>query len=325
MKYPKNFLIAFFTICFLSGFSQEKILQITVQDSLTNKTLPLAKIFSLPDYKYIGVTDSNGYLELKFVEQIDSIFTSAIGYKSRITKIVGEKKITIKLIEIGSEFELNEIVVSGFGSSKSEWIGASLIYNFGDNNEISDNIAGGAKVRLNSAIFSQSINWFDLNIIGNIGNFISSTDSLNRSSLTTIAQSEQGLIVGIEPLFTLKDKIEFTWRAWITLNYKFNDYKKTIDDKIDNIGLHQGRFTIGTEFDFIRFENNRRMHLALEGVYTIFDENKYENIFAENRKKLLSASISFILPLQGNLGLAIGETFSQGSKPTFSAGIIIAR
>jgi len=321
-------LILLFLLCFFNtSLAQEEIFKITVIDIDTNKPIANCAILEHESEKLIGLTNDKGILKFSSNVSLDNVIIKT-NKEAQIVNLVGnEMTFVIHNTDSTNKDEAEDIQRFHSGSSSNEWIGASIAYNIGEESNDANNFIGSTKVKLNTALLSDKYKHFDLNIIGNIGNFINSGDTINTSGLTAIAQSTQGISVGIEPLVTLKNTKDgnFTWRAWTTFNYKFNSYKKNVSDEdIENVPLHQGRFTIGTEIDFIKFEGKRRMHMGIEGAYTVFNASDYETIFLENKSNLLSASISFIMPLTGRFGLSISETFTEGKKPIFTAGFIIA-
>lgn len=208
-------------------------------------------------------------------------------------------------------------------TSESSWIGAQLFYNFDGTNL--DNVVGAAKVKLNTAKNTRAR--FKLNIIGNIAKFSSALDKENLSTdLRELSQSEQGFIVGFEPIFTLIKKTEGTkakLNLYGNLAYKVNNFQNINEEK-ENGTLSQARFLAGVEFEGVEFsDGNGTLYASIEAGGNFFDSNQYVKIFNEKKSSLLFVESTFIMPISGKFGLMFKYTITQYSTPAFGSGIII--
>jgi hypothetical protein len=206
-------------------------------------------------------------------------------------------------------------------STESSWIGAQLFYNFDGSNL--DNVVGAAKVKLNTAKYSTTR--FKLNIIGNIAKFSSALDKEKLSTdLREISQSEQGLIVGFEPIYKLlKNSPATKLNLYGNLAYKINNFQNVNEDN-ESGSLSQARFLAGIEFEGLQFEDgNGMVYFSLELGGSFFDKNQYKKIFNEEKSSLKFIESTFIMPISGKFGLMLKYTITQYSTPAFGSGIVI--
>lgn len=205
----------------------------------------------------------------------------------------------------------------------STWVGATLFYNFGGGNS-ADNVIGSAKVLLQTTNQFNGTK-FGLNIIGNIAKVTSDggTDQLKQSVLA-ISQSSQGLSAGFEGTYDLvNNKVDCFLTLYSDLLYKFNDFTNVGDSKTD-IGLSQGRFSVGIQYEGIPFgEQNDLIHFGIEGGINFFDSNNYAKVFNNKNSSLANLEATFIFPIATRMGILLNQTFTQRSSPVFSAGIVI--
>ena len=207
-------------------------------------------------------------------------------------------------------------------NSASTWIGSQLFYNL-DGSTL-DNVVGAAKIKINTVKRLENSN-FNLNVIGNISKFSGAVDRENIDrDLREISQSEQGLAIGLEPLYKIIDLNEIKLQAYGGLMYKLNHFQN-INAEGDDVGLSQGRFSLGLQIEALQFsDGGGLLHLSIEGGSSIFvDQDKYAQVFNENRSSLAFVESTFILPLFGQFGLLAKYVITEDIKPVFGAGIII--
>jgi hypothetical protein len=248
----------------------------------------------------------------------ERIIFSYVGFQATQIIVGVEKTVNVTLLK--SDDHTNAVIVAG--SSANSWTGATLFYNF-DGADL-DNVVGAAKVKFNTA--KGNSKWIKLNVIGNISKFTSSVSTTDSSKdLRQIAQSAQGLSVGLEPLVSLYHSQSVDVRSWVTANYKINSFQN-VGPTEKSVGLSQGRFTVGAEFEGIEFvDGGKRLSLAVEGSATTFlNKQGYTDVFGTKAKPLYALEWSFVLPLFGNFGLLVGQTIAKGVEPAFSAGMVIA-
>lgn len=318
------FVLAFFVSSF--SFSQT-IYKGKVLDSKTKEPIEDAIIKLMIDGQDTGdttLTDLSGnfFFELKLAKDSNisfEIFAPAYEISRYIIASNNTDDIIFYLDYVG----LEELLVSGMAiSSASSWVGATLAYNFDGNS--SENVIGAAKVNINTV--KRFTGAFRLNVIGNIAKFtgIVEQDELDRG-IRDLVQSSQGFSAGLEPLYTVKNDIDFTARVWGNLNYKLNQIQDVEVDLVkENVTLHQFRLAVGGEIEALEMTNGgRRMHFGLELSMTFFDEAKYQMVFNDTKSSLFAIEWSYILPLTGDLGLIVGQVISPSIKSALNVGIII--
>ncbi|MDQ1088582.1 carboxypeptidase-like regulatory domain-containing protein [Siphonobacter sp. SORGH_AS_1065] len=273
--------------------------------------------------KISTVTDALGNFKIK-ASIGDTLEFQFIGFSPTYRVIGRQDSYEINLTS--SNYKLYEVMgVAAATSTESQWVGANLFYNFDGSNL--DNVVGGAKVQLSTA--KNLTGAFRFYVVGNIGKFSSGVDKADlEKNIKDIVQSEQGLSVGLCPLYRIMDKPNLKIRTWSTINYKLNSFNNIEDGQGNktSIALNQGRLTLGGEIEAIEFiDNENKMHLGIEGSYTFFDKNTYYSIFQKERKGILGLEITLVIPIFNKFGFMVNQTFMQGSKPVFGAGLIIPR
>jgi hypothetical protein len=323
MKTITTVILSFFSII---GFSQQQTFSGIVLDDCNKKPLSGLEIFVYSESQQLKSktkTDSLGFFIVS-AKPGDKITLHSDVYDSEYYTLNDTTSTQIVLL---AKLKLMEIVTVGYaGSSASSWAGALLAYNL--DGKSSENIIGSSKVRLNTA--KKSYKWFMLNIVGNIAKFTGTIDTAAvKKDIREIVQSTQGLSIGLEPLFLIKndDKNDLYIRAWISPNYKVNQFNDVeIGNSKENITLSQFRLCAGAEVEAIKFiDGDKLMHFGIEGAISYFNAEKYMQLFNENRNKLFSLEWNIIVPLFGTVGFIAGQTISNGTKPVFWTGIVFSK
>lgn len=205
-------------------------------------------------------------------------------------------------------------------NSRSTWIGAQLFYNFDGSNL--DNTVGAATIKLNTAS-NISKKHFELNVVGNIAKLSSAVDKDNLSrDLREISQSAQGLNIGLEPIFKIIDTTGCKFDIYGNIGYKINSFQDVNDDG-DDVGLSQGRFMVGAQIEFLKFDDDSMLHLSVEGGASVFDKNEYAKVFGKPKSSLLFLETMVILPIGKKFGFLTKYTLTQYGTPVFGAGLVV--
>jgi len=267
------------------------------------------------------VTGADGSFRLDNVKTGDVIVFTLVGYATEEVKVHENTPSNLN-VTINEGQYYSEVVVSAMSSESSDWIGATLAYNLDGSDP--DNIIAAAKTKINTA--TKFKGKFRLSTIGNFAKPTGTIDTASlRKNIRSVAQSSQGLSIGLEPLYNIKHTSDLDFRGWATFNYKLNIFGIENDGKKEDVNLRQFRLTTGLELDAFEFDNGgKRIHLGIEGAWTKFSSETYKKIFNEDKNSLYSLEWLVVVPLTGNLGIAAGQTLVKGIKPTFSAGIIVA-
>ena len=273
------------------------------------------------------ITDTNGDFSLNVhsVSSTDLVLRiSFIGFVTHDYSVRSTSTEKFLIYLDVSDDDLSEVLVTFAGSSASSWVGATLAYNF--DGKSSENVIGAAKVKINSVKRFEGQR-FNLNIIGNISKFTGIVDKDELElGIRDIIQSSQGVSVGLEPLFNVTQKRDLIVRVWSNFNYKLNQFQDIeINSVIEDVSISQFRVALGGEIETFQLSDGGRfMHFGAEVSMTLFDEAKYLQVFNETKSSLYAFEWSFILPLNGTLGIVFGQVISPDIKSTFNAGLIIA-
>lgn len=324
----KTILVVVFLLSSLIGFSQLKTYSGSILEMTKKEPIPGATILVYSDsnqLKLNTMTDLNGLFSIP-AQPGDKLIINFIGFNSQ-SLVIGEKTPENITIFLGQDESIQEVVVTAFASSSaSSWIGATLAYNI--DGQDSENIIGSSKVKLNTS--KRFTGHFRLNVIGNIAKFSGNIDTTAfRKDIREIVQSSQGLSIGLEPLYIIKEDFvnDLHIRSWVTLNYKVNQFKGVgLESTSKNVTLSQFRLTTGAEIEAIEFQDGGRLiHFGFEGAISTFSSDKYFQVFNEDRSTLFSFEWNVTVPVFGSLGFTAGQTISSGIKPVFFAGIIIGK
>ncbi len=321
-------ILVFLLFCSFTSFGQTtfKGKVLASEDSLPISLVTVQLIVDNKETEYRTITgdDGNFSLVVPTIESSDfSLHFSLVGLTTVTLKPNLEDKEELIIYMSLLENPLSELLVSSY-SSASSWVGATLAYNL--DGKSSENVIGAAKVKINSVKRFDGKR-FNLNIIGNISKFTGIVDKDELElGIRDIIQSSQGLSVGLEPLFNVARKEDMIIRVWSNLNYKLNQFQNIeVDAELVDVSLSQFRFALGAEIETFQLSDGGRfMHLGVELSQTFFDEAKYLQVFNESESSLFALEWSFILPLNGTLGIVFGQVISPDIKPTFNAGLIIA-
>lgn len=211
-------------------------------------------------------------------------------------------------------------------SPNSFWAGATLAYNF--EGEGTDNFIGGAQIKLESISRFQDNPYFDLLVVGNLSKITSSIGENSSDDISELIQSNQGLSIGLSPIFVLnKKRIEQgnaldVWRLYGHLGYKVNGFQ---DVGLENktININQFRLSFGLEFEGLHVTSGPPINISSELVYGSFEEDKYYEVFNESVSSIVAWENSLIIPIGNNVGFLAKYTISNKGDNVFQAGLIL--
>lgn len=227
-------------------------------------------------------------------------------------------------------------------SANSFWAGATLAYNL--ESEGSDNIIGAGQVTLEAVRRFQNNPFFDLLIVGNLAKVTSSVGEDSSDDITEIIQSNQGLYVGISPIWVLNKKgieneserrsnldpmsDDFNnedydiFRLFLNGGYKLNGFQDVGVDKA-TINLSQFRLTTGIEYEGLHVTSGSPIHISTEFIFTTFSEEKYNAVFAEEKSNIFAWESTAIIPIGKEIGVMGKYTLSNLSDNVFQVGIVL--
>ncbi|MHC0441024.1 carboxypeptidase-like regulatory domain-containing protein [Flavobacterium sp. 3-210] len=266
------------------------------------------------------VTDDTGKFSLP-CSKGDEIVISVVNYQILQFTFKDKKNpsvIGLKKSELLNFY--NSTDIDGEISPKNYWIGARVGYNFVSNSN-ENNFIGSANAGINVRKFGDISS---LAVIGNVGNYKFNTDEEEANELQQLAQSSNGISVGLAYMEDYKDvlldDIDFTW--YVSTRARFNTYKNVGINK-ESINLPQFVFTVGVEFALAKFEKGGELTFTQSASALAFDKNQYNLIFGSTRGGLGSLDSTLILPLKDNVGFFVSGTFAQKTSALFTFGIIL--
>jgi len=207
-------------------------------------------------------------------------------------------------------------------SSESSWIGATLAYNI-EGGDAAENVVGAARVKL-GFVKQFEEKPYNLFVIGNLAKITSSASEDASKNITDLIQSNQGLSVGISPIYTFNPNNENNkFRGYSTISYKVNGFKDIGVDK-KSITLSQFRGTLGLEFEGLKINNGGYFNLSAEYIYSAVDGTLYEQVFGKKVNSFSTLEFSLIVPLPGIFGFMCIVDYSSESKPIYQLGLVIS-
>lgn len=209
-------------------------------------------------------------------------------------------------------------------SPQSYWVGASVGSNVNKpSGNSGNNIVGGAGVSINTLKSTPlGATWA---IVGNLGNFNSSTDTKDLSTnLSKLSQANSGLNVGIAATWALNDTTQskHAFRAFGITSYQLNTFSNVGADS-STVSLNQWKTSAGLEFEQQDFNNGGALHAGLAAGIGVFDPTAYKKVFGTSKSNILSLDATIVLPLSTQFGFLLEGTYSQYATPTYLIGVII--
>jgi len=207
----------------------------------------------------------------------------------------------------------------------SVWFGGQATYQISSKSEFADNIIPNAKGFweitkldiLKKQLIIPSI--FNIGMMRSITSEYETKKEEIDANLQQIANSSQGINIGLNPYCTMLEKGNgFSITLHGLASAKINAFK--VDTTEINY-LLQGRFSIGAD---LTLGEKWPLTISFSPVYTIFDSKKYEKIFGEEKSNLLSYESSIIIPIGAGIGAVMNFAFSKNTDMAWDFGIIFA-
>ncbi|MCB9167798.1 MAG: hypothetical protein H6595_10025 [Flavobacteriales bacterium] len=221
-----------------------------------------------------------------------------------------------------------EPVITTSVAPDNAWVGATLAYNIQDEASI-DNVIGSTRIVI--APVEKFINKkFNLAVIGNIGRIATLDRDSAVGSLMSLAQSSQGLSIGIAPMYRLSlnkgteiQEANEILKFYLTANYRANKYKVGMEDSLVERTLNQARFTLGCELEGFKVKNGRTFTIGEEGFLSYHDGRTFESVFGQYKDATFGVEATLIVPLGGVFGFLINGTYIHGDTPIYQTGLIV--
>ncbi len=288
-------------------------------------------------------TDFDGNFTLNNIP-INSVFIiSFFGYSSKrisLSDLLSENTTTIILESVPSS--------GGGGNSVSMlnyWVGAKVGYNFiGDSDD--NFFVGNAAVSINllnleseekdrsskrekiQAVRGKRKPIRQFGIVGNIGNFKFKESGDNADDLKKIAQSINGISVGLgfthqfDELQDNENLVQSAWRWFARTGARYTSFEEVGEEK-QTVNFAQFVSNIGLEWELYGFKNGGALSLSAGVSLYLFDDNLYNRVFEEEKSSLTTFEVNLTLPFSKTIGLYTNGTFAPDTAAAFLMGIII--
>lgn len=275
------------------------------------------------------MTNEKGMFTIK-AQKGDELEFNFVGYLAQ-SIVVGDSKILdVVLTENNNGLEEVVVISSRSISSRNFWVGAKVGYNF-INNEEDNGFVGSANIAINLLDNNDSKNYFG--VVGNIGNFKFNQEEDDNNNIQKIAQSANGLNVGVaytreymkkgsKVFSSIKEAPISYFRKSVSTGMKFTSFKNVGKDST-SVNFPEFATTIGFEFEQTGFKNGGSLTFSVGSTLFLFDKNVYSQIFNESRNSLLNFEFTVILPISKKLGFYVNGTFAQKISAIYTFGVII--
>jgi hypothetical protein len=210
-------------------------------------------------------------------------------------------------------------------SAGNPWFGAQLGYKFGASDELADNLLVSASF-IYSIPLDPSRN-FQLPVISNFAHLVASPEAETESegredALKELLLSRSGVRAGLYPYRKVASlsRNDFSVLIHGESSWKINAFKNE-SEAVDYVN----QFRLGAGFELalgVESAEHKPLTLSVTPVFTFFDEEEYEKVFAEPKSGLRSLEIVGVLPIAARTGLLF--EYVRGDVQAFRAGIIVA-
>lgn len=302
------------------------ISQNTITGTVTEDGVPVSGASVLVKGTNIGVqTNFDGVFSLDNVEGDAILVVSLMGFTAKEIKVDNRTNISI---EMNADVEVLVSSVVSI-SPKNFWIGAKVGYNFiGDTGD--NFFVGSASIAMNvyDGLLPSSKHHFA--IVGNIGNFKFDREGANSEDLKKIAQSINGLSVGLGYTYDLyyndfdeeRDDDNYSvFRAFGLSGVRLTSFDN-IGESQETVNLAQSATSVGLEWQLGGFKKKGTLSLSTGISMFLFDESIYNSIFEEEKSSLFTVDFTIILPISNQIGFFTNGTFSKDTSAAYIMGII---
>lgn len=328
MKYntPKITLLSFLLVFSLLSYSQESKTISVVDDA----GLPLPGVDIIVNGESVGKTGRDGTKTID-LSSGDRIEARSTGYISPNPIVYQSSIANLRFKLTASDEAVEKRSYNPSPASQYSGISATLAYNIFEESSI-NNLISTANIKLgvfDLGAFNQSdTSRFSLYLVGTLADFKADNKEEAEKQLANIAQSNQGLQIGLAPVYTLKtwtNKKDTTNAAYLRLTSsisgKYNNF--TLEDSTA-VGLPQARITLGIEFEGIKLvSTDKPIHFGIYYYRNWFSQTAYEKIFNEQVEAISGLEAGLIVPLSNILGLRLSLTTSPDFDNIWSGGIVL--
>lgn len=299
--------------------------QISVSGTVTDNNQPVVgAIVSVKDTSNGTTTDMNGKYILNDVNEDDVLIFSNTGFSDYKVNVNKNTSIDFDFNNGKATLKAHVNTATNSVSPNNYWIGAKIGYNF--IGETDDNFfVGSASIAMN--VLEGLPKQHKVAIVGNFGNFKFDKDTNDSENVQKVAQSLNGLSVGLGYTHESKNPLEVTnksnliFRQFIQTGVRLTSFKN-VGDNDETVDLAQSVTTTGLELELNGFKNDGAVTLSTGISMYLFDPNVYQKIFDNDKKGLLTLDFTVILPISKNMGFFINGTFAKQTSANYILGII---
>lgn len=318
------FLFTISTLVFVTlSFSQGTI---SVSGTvLGSDGLPLAgaNVFVQAKENIATQTDFDGKFQLLRVPINSILVINYIGYQAFTVELTDSQNVNIYLNLKEDSTSLDEVVTTASVSPENFWTGAKLGFNI-IGNEDENLLVGSASLRLFN-LLSRERN--KLSLVGSVGSFsFKEKDIVNfDDQVKKLAQSINGLSLGVGYTFRIGSSYisekEIIHRLFGITGARYNNYEDVGEEDI-TVDFLQWATTIGYEIQWEGFLNRGPLTLSLGTNLFVFNQDRYVEVFNEERGSLISVEGTLIIPFSPKVGLLANGTFEIENSPVYTLGLI---
>ena len=282
-------------------------------------------------------TDMHGNYKLEGVPSNSIIIFSYLGATTVQYEIKGDSDFILNMTLVEDDEQLTE--VASVVSPLNYWTGAKLGFNI-IGNEDENLLVGSASITILDAKKHLNIHLnptHSLSLVGSVGSFSFKEKDIAKldDQVKKLAQSINGLSLGFG--FTNESEPKQYWgseeentenevknmvhRGFYITGLRFNNIEDVgVEDK--TVNFWQWATTAGYEVEFKRFFNRSPLTISASTNLFVFNQNRYIEVFNEERNSLISFEGTIIIPFSPKVGFLANGAFEIKNSPVYTLGVI---
>lgn len=316
--------VNYYSLLFILFVTHLSFSQITVKGTILNNNKPVSGATILVKSTTNGtITDFDGKYTLTNVPEDATLIISYTGYSAIEINVDNYSEVNYD-ISTGQEIKNIGAIGSGSFSSNNYWIGAKIGYNF--IGQTDDNFfVGSASIAMN--VLEGLPSQHSIAIIGNFGNFKFDQETNDSENIQKVAQSLNGLSVGVgythelEKPYAVTPVSNLQFRQFVQTGVRLTSFKN-VGIEEETVDLAQSVTTGGLEIELDGFKNDGSISFSTGVSLYLFDPSVFQKVFENDKKSLITLDFTMILPIAGNMGFFINGTFAKKTSANYILGVI---